>query len=122
MVQELGKETTWPRLVADEYLRIPAEVADLESTLFMNEITSPLESGSLTLRYGFPLPKDGQSEPQFRFDIDRYFEGQVDFAAVPKIMRQFTDDIYHLFHTFPGIDLVEWMSKSGGGSASDEVH
>lgn len=120
--RDLGRDVSWDRLVADEYLRIPAEVADLKSTLFMNEITSPLESGSLTLRYGFPLPKDGQSEPQFRFDIDRYLDGEVDISEIPEIMRQFTDDIYGLFHTFPGIELVEWMSNARTDSASDEVH
>ncbi len=119
---DLGRDVSWQQLVTDEYLRIPADVADLDSTLFMNEITSPLDSGALTLRYGFPLPSDPQNEPQFRFDIDRYIEGQVDISDAPEIMRQFTDDIFGLFHTFPGIELVEWMSNSGTDATSDEVH
>lgn len=119
---ELGREVSWPQLVKDEYLRIPAGVADLESTLFMNEITSTLDLGSLTLRYGFPLPKDPVLDPSFRFDIDRYIDGQIEVSDIPKVMHQFTDDIYGLFHTFPGIELVEWMSNSDAESSSSEVN
>lgn len=119
--QDLGRPTTWANLVSDEYLRMPAEIADLDKTSFANQVSSPMAFGAMTLRYGLVRPNF--SEPAtFNFDLDRYVDESIDIAKIPGIMTQFTDDIFSLFNTLPGIDLIEWMSNKGKATQSEEVH
>ena len=56
------------------------------------------------------------------FDLDRYIDGHVDTDKLHDIMTQFTDDIFSLFNTLPGIDLTEWMSKDISAAKSEGVH
>jgi uncharacterized protein (TIGR04255 family) len=119
--QDLGRPTTWANLVSDEYLRMPAEIADLDKTIFANQVSSPMPFGAMTLRYGLVRPNFAEPAT-FNFDLDRYVDEGIEIDKIPSIMTQFTDDIFSLFNTLPGIDLIEWMSNKGKAAQSEEVH
>lgn len=120
--KSLDRSVSWDGLINAEYLKMPAKITDLDRTFFANQITSPLSSGEITLRYGITKPSTKDQEPSFTFDIDRYIESTVNLGEIGDILTNFTDDIFSLFNTVPGIDLIEWMSKSRNDDKSMELH
>lgn len=108
---DLDRTVTLESTVASEYLSIPASVANLEDTVFSNQISSPMESGGLTLRYGIPPHEKGESSI-FQFDIDRFIDSEIDLKNIGELLTNFTGDIFSLFMTLPGNDLSEWMAGS----------
>lgn len=108
---DLARTVKLESTVASEYLSIPASVANLEDTVFSNQISSPMNSGGLTLRYGIP-PREMGETPIFQFDIDRFIDNEIDLKNIGELLTNFTGDIFSLFMTLPGKDLFEWMTGS----------
>ncbi len=108
---ELERDVTWDTVIDKEYLTIPASVADLRQTTYFNQISSPMTIGAMTLRYGL-MKSEEDSSTAFCFDIDRYIEGEISLETIGDTLIEFTDDIFSLFSTLPGKDLLDWMSLS----------
>lgn len=112
---ELGREVTWKELVADEFLRVPA-LFDAELPRSYHEMTAALPPGSLTFRYGLlPVPQQ-TTQVYFRFDMDRYVEGAVEFARIAELLSKFQDDCFALFEAAAGPGLREWMEGPTHGT------
>ncbi|MCC5858600.1 MAG: TIGR04255 family protein [Ectothiorhodospiraceae bacterium] len=106
--KDLGEDVDWSDLVVEDFLRLPPGV-DLEQTFFSTEITSSLNDGKLTLRYGLPNAKD--KETTYRFDLDRYSESSIAPEGCKTLLRDFAKDIYDVFMNMPGKSLLKWMNK-----------
>lgn len=106
---ELGRDLEWRDLVADDFIRVPCRLADLEGIAFGSEFSGDLDGGRLTLRYGM-LPED-ESEPRFRLDIDRFAEEDVDVDDVQRTLMEFAADIFSVFRSAAGPELLRWMER-----------
>jgi uncharacterized protein (TIGR04255 family) len=113
--RDLGRDVAWEELITEEFLRMPAELADLDSTLFANEISSRVNGGSLTLRYGL-LPRDERGGVHFRFDADRYCEDLFDVTTVMDKLFSFVADVYSPFAMMAGPTLRQWMKPLEGAA------
>jgi uncharacterized protein (TIGR04255 family) len=107
---QLGRDVGWSDLVTKEFLHIPNGLADLNDTKLYCEVTSAIEPGAMTLRYGL-LPM-GQSVV-YRLDADRYSGAHHELGSVRALVDQFADQIYYVFRQSAGKELLEWM-RSGG--------
>lgn len=105
--KELNSAVSWPDLVNDQFFRQPLVQPD-DDTRFYSEVTSPMEPGTMTLRYG--LVSDGAPNPRFRIDVDRSIENQVDLGTHASQLKTFADDIYSVFRAAAGDALLDWMS------------
>jgi uncharacterized protein (TIGR04255 family) len=113
IAKDLGRPTSWAKLISGPFVSVPAGMADLEGTLFACEIASPVSSGGgQTVRYG--LIKDVDGRAKFRLDVDRYVEGTVAPTTVVNLLDSFADDIFAVFIAASGPDLVEWMPEKKG--------
>lgn len=110
---DLGREVAWNELIADSFTQMPAGLADLDGTVFSNEINSPLPHGAMTLRYGL-MPLVPGAVPTFRLDFDRYVDGTFPIGTAPDLLREFSDDVYALFQGAIGPALREWMGHEVG--------
>lgn len=110
ITSDLGKSLKWDDLVKGDFLKIPAELADLEDTSYMMELSSPMNRGGLTLRYGL-LRESPDSNMHFRFDSDRYLADKFDIDDTIRILNEFVEDIYCLFSEMRGESLENWMSS-----------
>lgn len=104
---DLGRAVAWEGLVKESFLRVPTGLATPDDTHFVSEVTSPMEEGLQTVRFGLVRDEDGLS--RFRLDVDRYIEGMVPDAEILERLHPFTDDIFSLFVAAAGPDLAEWM-------------
>lgn len=113
IASDLGRSTSWERLISPRFGAVPAAVADLDGTLFACEIASPTANGEAqTVRYG--LIKDGDGRRKFRLDVDRYVEGSIEPTNVVSLLNSFADDIFAVFMAAAGPDLLEWMPEKKG--------
>ncbi len=113
IASDLGRATSWDRLISPRFGAVPATVADLEGTLFACEIASPTTNGGgQTVRYG--LIKDADGRRKFRLDVDRYVEGPIEPEKVVSLLNTFADDIFAVFMAAAGPDLLEWMPEKKG--------
>lgn len=114
IAKDLGLENdslAWPDVVDKSFFNSPNDIADLFDSTFMNQINSNHKNGGgLVLRYG--LVESGSSIPiTFRFDIDRYIEGELNTKSLEDLIDGFALDIYSLFHSAVGSKLKIWMSQ-----------
>lgn len=110
IAKDLGRPTSWERLVSGRFASVPGGVADLEGTLFACEVTSPaIDGGAQTARYG--LIKDIDGHAKFRLDVDRYQEDSFDLDTTVPRLNAFADDIFAFFIAAAGPDLLEWMPE-----------
>jgi uncharacterized protein (TIGR04255 family) len=108
--KDLGRATSWDRLISARFASVPAGIADTNGTLFACEVASPMtSSGAQTVRYG--LVKDADTRIKFRLDVDRYREEAVDPGSVVTSLNSFADDIFAVFVSAMGPDLLEWMPE-----------
>ena len=114
---ELGRQVSWGELISDGFLPIPNDLLDLNETLFGSEISSALEPGTLTLRYGLLREAPSEMQPKFRFDVDRYMEAPLDFTRVGEQVAMFAEDIYRLYQTAILEPVREWMRNEGEADA-----
>ena len=97
--------------MTSSFLQVPSGLADLNDTLFANEVTSKLPSGAMTLRFGLlPDPSDG-GRAKFRFDTDRYLETTGTPSDLRQLLDAFATDVYSVFSEAMGPALREWMEK-----------
>lgn len=106
---DLGRDLGWQDLVAPDFTRMPCNLANLDGMAFGSELTGELERGRLTLRYGM-VPEDG-AEPRFRLDIDRFMETDVDVDAIQDTLMAFAADIFSVFISAAGTELLGWMGE-----------
>lgn len=105
--ERLGRAVEWSELLQPPYLRVPTDLADLESASFASEVTANCGRGRMTVRLGLlPTP---DRRLAYRLDIDRYVEEHFDLGDVDALLVQFAEDIYRLFRTAAGPTLLEWM-------------
>lgn len=106
---ELGRATTWQRLVSDRFLAVPTGLADLDdATFFACEVASSFDRGSLVARYG--MLRDGtDNRAKFRLDVDRYVDVPFEAREISGLLTTFSDDIFSLFVAAMGSDLRIWM-------------
>ncbi|HKO48988.1 MAG TPA: TIGR04255 family protein [Polyangiaceae bacterium] len=118
IAKDLGRPTSWDRLLSQRFSAVPGGLADFEGTLFACEVaSSALGGGAQTARYG--LVKDVDGRAKFRLDVDRYQEGSFELnVAVPRL-DAFADDIFAFFIAAAGPDLLAWMSEGKG--TNDDV-
>jgi uncharacterized protein (TIGR04255 family) len=109
IAKALGRATSWDKLITSPFVAIPADVAELDGTLFACEVASPTERGAQTVRYG--LIKDGDNGVNFRLDVDRYIETAVEPANVVPTLESFANDTFAVFMAAAGPDLVAWMQQ-----------
>lgn len=108
---ELGRDVTWSDLITEDFLRTPS-LFESEVPRSFHELTASLAPGALTLRYGL-LPLSHWPGPlYFRFDMDRYLEGEIKAGDIPDLLGKFADDCFALFETFCAATLREWMERS----------
>jgi uncharacterized protein (TIGR04255 family) len=113
IAHELGRSTSWDRLLSPRFSAVPGGVADFEETLFACEVASSAAGGGAqTARYG--LVKDVDGRAKFRLDVDRYQEGSFELNAAVSRLNTFADDIFAFFIAAAGPDLLEWMSEGKG--------
>jgi uncharacterized protein (TIGR04255 family) len=113
IASDLGRATSWDRLISPQFGAVPANLADLQGTQFACEIASPTANGGgQTVRYG--LIKDADGRRKFRLDVDRYVEGLIEPANVVSLLNTFADDIFAVFMASAGPDLLEWMPEKKG--------
>lgn len=114
IVADLGRPTSWDRLISPRFGAVPAGVADLEGTLFACEVASPVRAGGAqTVRYGL-ISDDGKAK--FRLDVDRYVEGTIDPSGIVTRLNSFADDIFTVFMAAAGPDLRAWMPEKKGAA------
>ena len=109
----LGRNLQWSDFVKDSFLQVPSQL-DLENTRFACEHSSSLaQGGTLTLRHGIMSnPSDGE---HFRFDVDRYQEGEFELGRTTSILEGYSEDLYSLFESMVGPALLEWMEQENEG-------
>jgi uncharacterized protein (TIGR04255 family) len=105
--RDLQRPVEWSELVAEAFLHMPADLADLEGTRFAFEVSSPVPSGAMTLKYGLLPAEDGALA--FRLDVDRYREDDLGVAGLVNDLRTFSDDIFRVFASASGPALCTWM-------------
>lgn len=113
---DLGVAVAWSDLVAADFISVPCDLADLESTLFGAELTSDMARGKMTLRYGL-LREGAEQKASFRLDLDRYLEGGFEVEDIGELLVGFANDIYRVFATAAQSRLKQWMNK---GEATDD--
>jgi uncharacterized protein (TIGR04255 family) len=105
--KESGRPTTWADLLEASFLRMPAGLADLDSTRFAVEIASEMPVGAMTLRYGL-LPAH-EDRLVFRLDVDRYRQETFAVTDVENTVRAFADDVFQVFMAAASERLLAWM-------------
>ena len=108
---DLGRDVGWEGLVKDGFLRLPGDLAGLEGTRFASEASAELERGAMTIRHG--IVSEAADDLVFRLDVDRYIE-QSEFDATRSIelIPAFASDIYSVFISAAGEELLEWMRQA----------
>jgi len=108
--QDLKREVSWEDLLHPDFLRMPANMADLNDTVFHCELNSVASVGRLVVRYGL-LPHQSQerTEVAFKYDCDRFIDGPVEKDKLNGMAEMFIEDIYQAFSGSRGDTLVEWM-------------
>lgn len=106
---ELGRSTTWQKLVAGPFMSVPTGLAELDDgTLFTCEVASPFDRGALVARYG--LLREGPNTPTtFRLDLDRYLDVPFEARESSGLLTSFSEDIFSLFVNAMESDLHIWM-------------
>lgn len=112
--QDLGRPSSWQQLISSRYLAVPADLAELEGTLFACEVASGMPRGAQVVRYG--LIKDADDRVKFRLDVDRYVDGPLEPGDVIQSLDTFADDIFAVFFASLGPDLIFWMDSKREGS------
>lgn len=108
--RDLGRTVGWRDLVKPDYLEMPADIVDLTDTQFSSQISSSLLPGMMTVRYGLSLPGNQSTGGlRFTFDIDRFTETDLQIERIGADVRNFTEDIFSIFHTVVTDELMEWM-------------
>lgn len=113
----LGRAVEWTTVIAEPFLRMPAGLADLSDTAFGSEVSSSMDLGAMTLRYGLqpPVSPGGAPRPgkplKFRCDTDRYLTGAFRVEEALDKLRVFSSDCYSVFTEVMGQDLREWMMR-----------
>lgn len=108
---DLGKPIDWSHLVKEDFLKMPANIANLNETSYLMELNSTLETGGITLRYGL-LSDQPDENVKFRFDVDRYIAKPFDISQSTKMASDFIYDIYCLFTEMRNESLEEWMERN----------
>lgn len=106
---DLGRSLAWEDLIKEDFLRMPADIANLKNTTYAMELNAPLDQGGLTLRYGL-LKTTPEAENHFQFDSDRYIAEKFDLDKTNEILNEFVTDIYCLFSEMRGEALEKWMN------------
>ncbi len=111
----LGRKVAWTDLITPTFFSVPSGLADEHGTLYGVEVSSPMDEGGLTVRYGLMQdPKDGREK--FRFDSDRYVDAPVEQSQIRALLARFADDIYSVFMEAKAPALEEWMEKGDATS------
>lgn len=103
-------DLAWDELISEDFLKIPGNLADVEGAVFLNEITSSLEPGAMTVRYGLTGRDDREV---FRIDVDRYLQERFDPADILGLLERFSRDVYSLFIHAVNTRLYDWMEATG---------
>lgn len=116
LTKDLGRQVSERELLAGEFLRLPADLADMDGTTLTTEVRSPVAPpgvGSMALRYGVTPSSDG---PICKIDLDRYVEAlnPSQVSDLESLLLQFSDDISSLFRAASGPAWREWMNPKGG--------
>jgi uncharacterized protein (TIGR04255 family) len=107
MSKDLGRRVELDALIASDFLRMPCDLADHADTRWYSELTSAVDGGGMTLRYGvLPVPETAA----FRLDVDRYTDIVLPVVDAWKSFEGFADDIFGVFCAARGPALVEWMN------------
>jgi len=106
--RDLERDVGEDELIQPEFLKVPNDLASLDNTRFSGEISSSMDKGSMTVRYGL-LPTPGAEQPHFRLDVDRYCQGSFETGATLQLLEDFASDIYSIFRSVAGDGLLEWM-------------
>jgi uncharacterized protein (TIGR04255 family) len=106
---DLESEVAWADLVAHDFIQVPCDLADLDGISFGSEFSGALDGGRLTLRYG--MVPEAEGEARFRLDIDRYAEQDLDVDGIPDTLMRFAGDIFSVFRSAAGPELLRWMRE-----------
>jgi len=121
--RDLNRVVTWSDLLHTDFLKMPAQMADLENTVFHCEINSVATAGRLVVRYGLlPNQNTGGPDVSFKFDCDRFIDGQIEKNDLTGLAEAFVEDIYQAYSGARGSMLIEWMelpNQSGDENARD---
>ena len=103
---DLGRPTTWQRLVSERFLAVPTGLADLDDpTLFACEVSSSLDRGALVARYG--LLRDAADGRQSSVSTSTATSTCPSRRTRSNgLLTSFSDDIFSLFASALGSDLT----------------
>jgi uncharacterized protein (TIGR04255 family) len=115
LTKDLGRDVSEREIFAEEFLRLPANLADMVGTMLTTEVRSPVPPpgiGSMALRYGVTPSPDG---PMCKIDMDRFIEGvSLQLEDLGSLLVQFSNDMATLFRAASGPAWREWMKPKGG--------
>ena len=118
--EDLGRDLQWTDLLSEDFAKIPGGLVSWdEATHFACEVSSPVNRGSMTVRYGIvPGPMvlaNGQLKQikHFRLDTDRFLENGFTVEEVGALLDGFSSDIFQVFSNVAGASLLEWMDLEG---------
>lgn len=115
VASDLGRASIdWSELITAEFRRVPESLVDDAGTFFALEVTSRLERGAMTLRSGVVPGSPALPHTHFRFDIDRYIDGEVP-ADVEATLLQFAEEASAVFEAAAGPSLRRWMKGEDHG-------
>jgi hypothetical protein len=113
LTKDLGRAVSEGEIFAKEFLRVPADLADMNGTTLTTEIRSPIPSpglGSMSLRYGVTPSPSGS---MCKIDMDRFVDkangSQLGDLDLDSLLVQFSDDMSTLFRAASGSAWREWM-------------
>lgn len=110
---DLARPVSIESLLTEPFRSPPGSVTAGDDTRYSGEVVSAVrDQGFLALRFAHGSPVFG-GPPIYQIDLDRYLEGDVAPGDVTPLMRNFSDDIYTVFRSAAGPDLVAWMNGDG---------
>lgn len=110
---DLGQPVSWSDLISEDFLAVPKKLASIDDASTYHEITSNIDDGKLILRYGI-IRLPGDENPKFRFDVDRYTEGEIPFDQIVEKVSKFNEHALSLFSALVGAKLSEWLKEKKG--------
>lgn len=101
----------WVDVITTEFFRPPLKYVDAVGTSFYTQVSSPVETGTLTLGFGLIPDSTGSPPSKFRMDLDRSLQFQFQLKDVETLVTSFARDIFSLFDKACGPKLRDWMEK-----------
>jgi uncharacterized protein (TIGR04255 family) len=111
--EDLQRKLDWSDLLSSGFSAVPSGIASLDNeTSYGVEVSSPCHHGKMTVRYGvLPESLNGVKGQHFRLDTDRFIDTDLKLDDVPRMLEDFSSDIFNVFMQAAGTALIDWMGR-----------